>query len=146
MRWRRHQPVREQGKWLGQVVRGLDEVKATTGVDIKAVTAEIPRTSHLPIGRLCRSSDAGRQPHKDDEGTTSSTTPWCILPECIQPRSSDQSPRGEQYVSRLSMPRRVQNAADRKARAIVDNLRAARMNTAADLVERSVSETLTRTT
>jgi transposase-like protein len=34
-------------------------------------------------------------------------------------------------------------AADRKARAIVDDLRAARMNTAADLVERSVSETLT---
>ena len=23
MRWRRHQPVREQGKWLGQVVRGF---------------------------------------------------------------------------------------------------------------------------
>src|SRR6186713_3583526 len=35
------------------------------------------------------------------------------------------------------------DAADRKARAIVDDLRAARMNTAADLVERSVSETLT---
>jgi transposase-like protein len=34
-------------------------------------------------------------------------------------------------------------AADRKARAIVEDLRAARMNTAADLVERSVSETLT---
>ena len=33
------------------------------------------------------------------------------------------------------------DAADRKARAIVDDLRAA--NTAADLVERSVSETLT---
>jgi hypothetical protein len=32
-------------------------------------------------------------------------------------------------------------AADRKARAIVDDLRAARMNTAADLVERSVCET-----
>ena len=31
----------------------------------------------------------------------------------------------------------------RKTRAIVDNLRAAKMNTAADLVERSVSETLT---
>ena len=30
------------------------------------------------------------------------------------------------------------DAADRKARAIVDDLRAARMNTAADLVERSV--------
>ena len=30
-----------------------------------------------------------------------------------------------------------------KARAIVGDLRAARMNTAADLVERSVSETLT---
>jgi transposase-like protein len=35
------------------------------------------------------------------------------------------------------------DAADRKARAIVDDLRAARMNTAADLVERSVQETLT---
>jgi putative transposase len=34
-------------------------------------------------------------------------------------------------------------AADRKARAIVDDLRAAKMSTAADLVERSVSETLT---
>src|SRR5215218_8874895 len=34
-------------------------------------------------------------------------------------------------------------AADRKARAIVDDLRAAKMNTAADLVERSVGETLT---
>ena len=34
-------------------------------------------------------------------------------------------------------------AADRKARAIVDDLRAARMNTAADLVEGSVYETLT---
>ena len=34
-------------------------------------------------------------------------------------------------------------AADRKARTIVEDLRAARMNTAADLVERSVSETLT---
>jgi putative transposase len=34
-------------------------------------------------------------------------------------------------------------AADRKARAIVEDLRAAKMNTAADLVERSVSETLT---
>ena len=35
------------------------------------------------------------------------------------------------------------DAADRKARAIVEDLRAARMNTAADLVERSVHETLT---
>ena len=35
------------------------------------------------------------------------------------------------------------NAADRKARAIVEGLRAGRMNTAADLVERSVHETLT---
>ena len=35
------------------------------------------------------------------------------------------------------------DAADRKARTIVDDLRAARMNTAADLVERSVQETLT---
>src|ERR1700739_3812243 len=35
------------------------------------------------------------------------------------------------------------DAADRKARAIVEDLRAARMNAAADLIERSVSETLT---
>jgi putative transposase len=35
------------------------------------------------------------------------------------------------------------DAADGKARAVVNDLRAARMNTAADLVERSVSETLT---
>ena len=35
------------------------------------------------------------------------------------------------------------NAADRKARAIVEGLRAGRMNTAAVLVERSVHETLT---
>ena len=34
-------------------------------------------------------------------------------------------------------------AADRRARAIVDDLRTARMNTAADLVEQSVYETLT---
>ena len=34
-------------------------------------------------------------------------------------------------------------AADRKAQAIVEDLRAARMNTAADLVERSIHETLT---
>jgi hypothetical protein len=37
----------------------------------------------------------------------------------------------------------ARDAADRKARAIVDDLHTARMNTAADLVERSVSETLT---
>ena len=35
------------------------------------------------------------------------------------------------------------DAADRKAQTIVDDLRAVRMNTAADLVERSVQETLT---
>ena len=35
------------------------------------------------------------------------------------------------------------DAAERKARAIVDDLHAAKMNTAADLVERSVYETLT---
>ncbi len=35
------------------------------------------------------------------------------------------------------------DAASRKAQAIVEDLRAARMNTAADLVERSVHETLT---
>ncbi|MGH6837700.1 MAG: hypothetical protein ACREDT_02635 [Methylocella sp.] len=34
------------------------------------------------------------------------------------------------------------DVADQKAHAIVEHLRAARMNTAADLVERSVSETL----
>jgi putative transposase len=35
------------------------------------------------------------------------------------------------------------DAADRKARTIVEDLRAAKMHTAADLVERGVSETLT---
>jgi hypothetical protein len=35
------------------------------------------------------------------------------------------------------------DAANRKALAIVEDLRAARMNSAADLVERSVHETLT---
>jgi putative transposase len=35
------------------------------------------------------------------------------------------------------------DAAERKTRAIIDELRTARMNTAADLVERSVDETLT---
>ena len=35
------------------------------------------------------------------------------------------------------------DAADKKARAIVDDLRASKMNTAADLVEQSVHETLT---
>ena len=35
------------------------------------------------------------------------------------------------------------DAADRKARTIVEDLRAAKMHMAADLVERSVSETLT---
>ena len=39
----------------------------------------------------------------------------------------------------------LERTADRKARAVVEDLRAARMNTAADLVERSVSETLTYT-
>ena len=42
------------------------------------------------------------------------------------------------------MPRRAGTPADQKgARDTVDDLRAVRMNTAADLVERSVSETLT---
>src|SRR6478736_6182423 len=36
-----------------------------------------------------------------------------------------------------------QEAANQKAKAIIDDLRAARMNTAADLVERCVHETLT---
>ena len=30
MRWRRHQPVREQGKWLGRVVRGFFTYHGTT--------------------------------------------------------------------------------------------------------------------
>ena len=48
-------------------------------------------------------------------------------------------------VSHILKPIHAQesrDAADRKARAIVDDLRTAKMNTAADLVERSVSETL----
>jgi hypothetical protein len=59
-----------------------------------------------------------------------------FLPECLQPRAGGQGPRGQES----------RDAADRKARAIVDDLRAARMNTAADLIERSVSETLTNYT
>jgi putative transposase len=56
-----------------------------------------------------------------------------FLPECLQPRAGSQGPPGQES----------RDAADRKARAIVDDPRAARMNMAADLVERSVSETLT---
>ena len=50
----------------------------------------------------------------------------------------DDRPYAQGYPSQES-----RDAADREARAIVDDLRTARMNTAADLVERSVSETLT---
>jgi len=42
----------------------------------------------------------------------------------------------------LYLAQENREAADRKARAVVDDLRTARMNTAADLVERSVHETL----
>ena len=41
------------------------------------------------------------------------------------------------------MPQENRDAAERKARTIVEDLRAAKMHTAADLVERNVSETLT---
>src|SRR3954462_11327326 len=65
---------------------------------------------------------------------------WCIFigtssATCRRPRSARMLKAIHAQESR--------DAADRKARAIVDDLRAARMNTAADLVERSVSETLT---
>ena len=65
-----------------------------------------------------------------------------FLSERLQPRADDQGPRGEPYAQGHPC-QESRDAADRKARAIVDDLRAARMNTAADLVERSVSETLT---
>src|SRR6476469_5774315 len=65
-----------------------------------------------------------------------------FLSERLQPRADDQGPRGEPML-KASHAQESRDAADRKARAIVDDLRAARMNTAADLVERSVSETLT---
>ena len=47
------------------------------------------------------------------------------------------------YMLKAIHSQENRNAADRKARAIVEGLRAGRMNTAADLVERSVHETLT---
>ena len=45
--------------------------------------------------------------------------------------------------SRRSMLRRGGDPAEHKARTIIDELRAARTNTAAELVERCVDETLT---
>ncbi len=47
------------------------------------------------------------------------------------------------HVPATKVREESREAADRMARAIVDDLRAARMQTAADLVERSVAETLT---
>ena len=58
---------------------------------------------------------------------------WCI--------ASDQGPRGEPYAK--GDPRRGEPASGPRGTAIVDDLLGARMNTAAELVERCVCETLT---
>ena len=65
-----------------------------------------------------------------------------FLSERLQPCAGNQGPRGEPHVKAIHAQEN-RDAADRKARTIVEDLRAAKMHTAADLVERSVSETLT---
>jgi hypothetical protein len=65
-----------------------------------------------------------------------------FLPECLQPCSGNQDPRSEPHAQ-SNYAQESRDAADKKARAIVDDLRASKMNTAADLVEQSVHETLT---
>src|SRR3982074_2794519 len=62
-----------------------------------------------------------------------------FLSECIQPRSSDQSPRGEPYAQGYPCPGEPGRGRPKGAR----DRRLARMNTAADLVGRSMSERLT---
>ena len=66
-----------------------------------------------------------------------------FLSERLQPCAGHQGPRGEPHAQSHSCPGEPRDAADRKARTIVEDLRAAKMHTAADLVERGVSETLT---
>jgi putative transposase len=57
---------------------------------------------------------------------------------CRQPGYREVS-----YMLKAIHAQESRDAADRKARTIVEDLRATKMHTAADLVERSVSETLT---
>src|SRR5580692_2031526 len=66
-----------------------------------------------------------------------------FLLECLQPRLPATKVREVSHMLKAIHAQESRDAADRKARAIVDDLRAAKMNTAADLVGRSVSETLT---
>ena len=63
-----------------------------------------------------------------------------FLPECLQPCAGNQGPRGEPHAqSRCCRCQESRDAAERKARTIVEDLRVAKMHTAADLVERNVS-------
>ena len=70
----------------------------------------------------------------------SSRVAFCVSPIC--PTTPSTASADMKQVKAIHA-QESRAAADRKARAIVDDLRAAKMNTAADLVERSVSETLT---
>ena len=66
---------------------------------------------------------------------------WSILPQRLQPRAGQQRSRRQPHAQgylRAGGPR----GAERKAPVIIDDLRAAKMNNAADLVEQTVRETL----
>ena len=65
-----------------------------------------------------------------------------FLSGCVQPCAVTKV-REVSHMLKAIHAQESRDAADRKARAIVDDLRAARMNTAADLVDRCVSETQT---
>src|SRR4029077_7713234 len=65
-----------------------------------------------------------------------------FLSERLQPCAGHQV-REVSHMLKAIHAQESRDAADRKARTIVEDLRAAKMHTAADLVERSVSETLT---
>ena len=84
----------------------------------------------------------GGEPRGVLAGRTVAALRSAFLSECFEPVPASKV----KEVSRMLKAIHAQenrDAADRKARAIVEDLRAARMNTAADLVERSVHETLT---
>src|SRR3954467_1928153 len=68
---------------------------------------------------------------------------WCIFIGTVFSHVPPAKVREVSHMLKAIHAQESRDAADRKARAIIDNLRAARMNTAADLVERSVQETLT---
>ena len=65
-----------------------------------------------------------------------------FLSGCIQPRAVTKV-REVSHMLKAIHAQESRDAAERKARAIVDDLHAAKMNTAADMVERSEYETLT---